>query len=168
MPRKRKIYFFDSVTLSNFALAQQNELLIKRYGVDLSVTTEVRDEITNGIVAGYHLLLDIELAVSREQFTEISMMVSERKAYIDLLHYMGAGEASCIACAQFREGIVVTDDKTARAYCASHNILYTGTIGILKACCLDGSLAIEEADTILQEMIQNGFYSPVQTISDIL
>lgn len=168
MPKSQKKYFFDAVTLSNFALAQQNELFINRYGSNLLVTTEVRDEITNGIVAGYHSLLDIELAISNEQFVEASMAVQERKVYIDLLRYMGAGEASCIACAQFRKGVVVSDDKAARVYCSNYDIIYTGTIGILKACCIDGSLSVENADNILHEMIQCGFYSPVQTISDIL
>ena len=68
----------------------------------------------------------------------------------------------------FFDAVVLSDDKIARAYCAKHAIPYTGTIGILKADCLDGSITVNYADKILKEMIKEGFYSPVQTISSIL
>ncbi len=38
----------------------------------------------------------------------------------------------------------------------------TGTIGILKACVQDGTLAPEQADTILQSMIEAGYFTYVR------
>lgn len=85
-----------------------------------------------------------------------------------LLKNLGDGEASCIACALKRRGIVVTDDRMARNICKEHAIAVTGTFGILKAAYLDGILQIDEADTMLKQMVDFGFYSPVQKISDML
>lgn len=92
---------------------------------------------------------------------------SERQTYRDLLHMFGPGEASCIACAASRGGTAVTDDRTARQSCGEHNIPVTGTIGILQACRADGVISTEEADGILSAMMDAGYYSPVQRISDL-
>ena len=47
-------------------------------------------------------------------------------------------------------------------------IAVTGTIGILKASVLDGSLSPLQADEILQAMIDAGYYAPTERISDLL
>lgn len=56
----------------------------------------------------------------------------------------------------------------ARASCQDHNIKFTGTIGILKACCRDEMLLPKEADTALQALVQAGYFSPVSNISSLL
>ena len=44
----------------------------------------------------------------------------------------------------------------------------TGTIGILKALCVDRTLSAEEADAVLGRMVAIVFYSPIRRISDLL
>jgi di/tricarboxylate transporter len=44
----------------------------------------------------------------------------------------------------------------------------TGMIGIPKACVQDGLLEAEEADAILESMVDAGYFSPVRRISDLL
>ena len=56
----------------------------------------------------------------------------------------------------------------ARNICKERAIPVTGTLGILKAAYLDGVLQIDQADYMLRQMINSGFYSPVQKISDTL
>jgi len=51
---------------------------------------------------------------------------------------------------------------------AERQIPVTGTIGILKALCLDKTVTAEQANAILGRMVDTGFYSPVRRISDIL
>ena len=46
-------WYFDTVTLSNFALAGRLDLLIRRYGQRAHITPEVLDEVSDGIVAGF-------------------------------------------------------------------------------------------------------------------
>ena len=95
-----------------------------------------------------------------------SLAADERGDYRELLRILGPGEASCIACAKARGGIVVTDDKAARDCCAERGL--TGTIGILKACSLDETLSPGEADAVLQDVIDAGYYSPVTRISGLI
>ena len=47
-------------------------------------------------------------------------------------------------------------------------VVGAGTIGILRACCIDGMLSRDEADDILGAMLDAGYYAPVQRISDLL
>ncbi|SPD75028.1 hypothetical protein PITCH_A410009 [uncultured Desulfobacterium sp.] len=46
------------------------------------------------------------------------------------------------------------------------DILFTGTAGILKAALRECEITVEQADEILQKMIENGFYSPIRCIDD--
>ena len=161
-------YLFDTVTLGNFALSESLDLLVRRYGGSLLVTGEVLDEIAAGVAAGYCVLSAIDERVRSGQFSQTALDVQERVVFGELLRHLGAGEASCIAVAAGRNGVVVTDDRAARASCVGRKVPFTGTIGILKASCLDGLIAVDEAEHALAAMIRHGFYAPVSRMRDIL
>jgi predicted nucleic acid-binding protein len=169
MPERKGVLFFDTVTLSNFALAGFLSVLITRYGRRVRVTHEVFDEIMDGIVSGYSALTEVEALIQSGQFSQAGPLTRrEREIFRELLRTLAPGEAACIACAKEREGVVVTDDRAARNCCIEQNVRFTGTIGILKACCRDRVLLPEKADAILQAMIEAGYHSPVRRISDLI
>lgn len=163
-------HLFDTVTLSNFALVGQFELLVKRYGRGLLVAPEVLGEVAEGVIAGYSALREIEAAVDAGRVGQPSALSSEadRRVYRELLRILAPGEASCIAHAEACSGVVVSDDHTARQCCSERGIAVTGTIGILKACCMDATLTPEEADAILKSMIDVGYYSPVPSLRGLM
>lgn len=146
------------------------DLLVHRYGKRLHITNEVLDEVSAGVLAGYPELIRIEKLLIRNYFTLEGALIKpkERNVYRQLLRFLSSGEASCIACAIKRKGIVVSDDRAARDCCSERGIAYTGTVGILKSLCLDETISSEEADSILKTMIERGYLSPVRRISDIL
>jgi predicted nucleic acid-binding protein len=161
--------FFDTVTLSNFALADRVDLLVSRYGRRAQVTPEVLDEISEGVAAGHSALRRVEDAVASGRLGVAPVPAPpERDTYRYLLGALSTGEASCVAQAERHNGTVVTDDRAARTRCAERGIRCTGTVGILKACVLDATLSAEAADAILQSMIDAGFHAPVRRISDLL
>lgn len=170
MPKRRSRYYFDTVTLSNFALAGRVDLLKDRYGSQLHITNEVLDELSAGVLAGYPELLEIEKTLIRKTFTTVPLLIKpkERDLYRQLLRFLSSGEASCIACAMTRKGVVATDGRAARDCFSERDVPFTGTIGILKACCVEGVLSAEEADSVLHTMIEKGYLSPVRRISDVL
>ncbi|MEX2048496.1 MAG: hypothetical protein WEB90_02860 [Gemmatimonadota bacterium] len=168
-PTGAAVLYFDTVTLSNFALASRTDLLTERYGTRACVTAEVLGEVTEGVAVGYPPLRAIIDAVEKGAFAASGgLTAEEREVFATLLRVLSPGEASCIACAKLRSGIVVTDDRTARSCCREHDVAFTGTIGNLKACCVDGTLSPDEADATLGTMIEAGFFSPVARISDLL
>ena len=163
------LYYFDTIVLSNFALSGRFDLIIDRYGPRVQITPEVLDEVSSGIVVGHRELEQIEVAVEKGACSAAPPLSrAERTIYRELLHSLGSGEASCIACAQCRGGLVVTDDRAARSCCSEQGVGFTGTIGILKVCCREGTLAPQEADALLQSMINAGYFSPVDQISTLL
>jgi predicted nucleic acid-binding protein len=162
------LLFFDTVTLSNFALAGRLHILTERYGPRAHITPEVLNEVLEGIVAGYGKLQAIEVALEEEKLGSAGALTAEeRRIYQELLRILSPGEASCIASAEVRGGIVVTDDRAARGCCEEREVPFTGTIGIFKAFVRDGALTAEEADVILHSMIDAGYFSPVRRISDL-
>ena len=168
MPESRR-WYLDTVVLSSFALTSRLDLLTTRYGRRAHITQEVLGEISDGIAAGYLALRAVEEAMAAGGLTSgTALSAEERAVYGDLLRALSSGEASCIACAQVRGGTVATDDRAARGCCAARDIPCTGTIGILKACCRDGTLALAEADAVLQGMVDAGFYAPVRRLSDLM
>ncbi len=167
MPEQSKPIFFDTVTLSNFALSGSFDLIITRYGFRAVVTMEVLNEILAGISCGYTGLQPIVGAVQNDAVGQKTMSWNERRAYAELLVNLGSGEASCLACAQVNGGVVATDDKVARGFCGERGVAVTGTLGILLAACQDGGIGFDDADATLQRTIDKGFYSPVSRISDL-
>jgi predicted nucleic acid-binding protein len=165
---RKPIWYFDSVSLSNFALPHQFDLLLRRYPAGrLCVTPQVVDEVLNGIQSGYSALSSIVMALEQGRLAQLQLSADELRRYQGLLATLGAGEASLIALAEKRRGIVVTDDRHARSVCHDLDIPVTGTLGILKAMCAEGMLARAEADKILGDMIRHGFYSPVQKLAEL-
>lgn len=165
MPEKG--WYFDTVSLCNFLLSGADSLLKIRYHKRGFITWEVFDEICAGFVK-YPALQKLEILISNETFALVSLSDQARQAYSGLIAHLGKGEASCIALAKVAEGIVVTDDRCAKQQCNHLHVLFTGTIGILKASVMDGAINLNQADVYLDMMIKQGFYSPVRSISEII
>jgi predicted nucleic acid-binding protein len=163
--RNKPPLFFDTVVLSNFAFVSNGiSFLLKRYGKRGHITLQVMEELAKTAYSGFNHFEEIESA----GFIKTSLVNSEHATYLALIRNLGTGEASCIAAAEQRGGIVVTDDRLARNICKERKIPLTGTIGILKAANQDSIIDLDEADSMLKKMIECGFYSPVQKISDTL
>ena len=161
-------YFFDTVSLSNFAMSGALPLLVQRYGTAATVPNEVLDELIAGTAAGHAALQHVVDLVNQGVFASTALTKVERQVLAETISHLGQGEASCIAAATKRGGTVVTDDRAARNACSERKVPVTGTIGILKAACIEGQVSVEEADRILTAMVRYGFYSPVHRIRDIL
>jgi predicted nucleic acid-binding protein len=165
MPEKS--WYFDTVSICNFFFSGADSLLKERYHQRGFITWEVYDELCAGF-ARYSSLQKFETLLNNKSFMIVSLSDKARQTYSNLIAHSGKGEASCIAVAKASKGIVVTDDRAARQQCHHLHVLFTGTIGILKACVIDKTIRLNQADIYLDKMIKYGFYSPVRSISEIL
>lgn len=165
-----RLYYFDTVTLSNFALAHSMDPLVDRYDRRLLVTHEVRAEIDDGIASGFDDLsvIDDLIFAGKIALAPPIETAVERKFYLEYLRTLSAGEASCIVCAAARGGIVVTDDYAARKHCQEKGLTVTGTIGILRRLYQEDVITQHRADEILTVMISAGFYSPIKSFKDFI
>ncbi len=97
-----------------------------------------------------------------------SIKKKERILYDDLIKTLGYGEASCIAIAKERGWFFLTDDNKARKFSEKHNIEFSGTIGVLRSAVKRNIITLFDVEHLHQSMIDNGYYSPIKRIADIL
>lgn len=160
-------FIFDTVSISNFALAGALDLIVQRYSGNSFVTSEVHNEILEGINGGHWKLEKIEDLLDRGIVKILYLERKEHELFKIHLKSLGRGEASCISLAFHRKMVFVSDDRAARIAAREIKIRITGTIGILKEAVSDGQISLAQSDEVLGKMIEEGFYSPVNSISQI-
>jgi predicted nucleic acid-binding protein len=155
---------FDTNVLSNFSLTGRLDLLRELYPASACCTFSVVAEINSGLRKGRSGLAPLSGIKDSGWPTLLVLTESEQKLHEVLLISLGEGESSCIAVAAHRNLIFACDDRLARKEAARLTILLTGTIGILmKAIRLD-RISNSDANELLQEMVRQGFYSPIPRI----
>jgi len=152
----------NNTVLSNFGLINRMELLRRAVEGRAGTTEEVVREFQRGVELGYLP------SVSLKWLAVLRMDDDERAIFRSLRHRFGAGEASCLAIAQNRGMKLATDDRDARRYAQRLGIPVSGTIGILVDLIRRRFLTVDEANTLLGEMIERGYHSPVDDLSALV
>ena len=125
-------------------------------------------ENLRGILGGHKKLVIVNEALKEGWLKDIALRGEKEKALFELLSVsLGFGEASSIAVAKARGYIFACDDRVARKEADLQHVRLTGTIGLLIKAVKKKVINSHEADVILNQMIANGFYSPVKSIKDI-
>ncbi len=150
----------DNTVLSNFAFAKRPDLLQQAFD-NLAAPCAVMDELTEGEQSG-------RVPHHEWDWLEVVELTTEETMHFDALRQsLGAGEAACIAIALVRGGIVLTDDRDARSKAHAAGVIVSGTLGALVNLVDAGVLTLEQADALLAEMKQHGYYSPVDSLSKL-
>jgi len=63
--------------------------------------------------------------------------------------------------------VFLTDDKRARRLATKKGVSVVGSIGVLKSAVDLEFLELLEADILLAKMIRSGYFSPIESISDL-
>ncbi|NOZ59402.1 MAG: DUF3368 domain-containing protein [Euryarchaeota archaeon] len=151
----------DTTVLSNFSLVGRLDILEELFLKRLLTTEEVLGEIKVGIERKILPEIDIECIKTVK-------IESELPIYIKLREKFGKGEASCLAIALNRGLKLLTDDIDARRFAQRHGIPVSGTVGVLAAAVEEGIITLEEGNKLLSEMIEKGYYSPVESLDEVL
>ncbi len=160
---------FDNCILSNFALSDSLNIIKTLYANASYITDFVSAENIRGILKGYSGLVRIKEAVREGWLKETTLNGKEEKFLFESLSVsLGFGEASSIAAAKTRGYVFACDDKIARREASLLGVKLTGTIGILIKAVRKKAIDSKKADEILNRMISYGFYSPVNSIKEIL
>jgi predicted nucleic acid-binding protein len=160
-------FVFDAGPLSAFARVGRLDLLEARYAGRALWTVEVRDEIERG-VAHHSSLQQILRATWLGE--PVRMTDPEELREIERLRWaLGGrehephrhrGEAATIVLARREGATAVLDDRDARRLAIALGVPLTGTLGILKSAVGNGLLDPEEAQSLLQHMIELGVRLP--------
>jgi len=154
------VVLVDNTVLSNFAKVEKLYLLEEIFD-EVCMTSQVLEEFKFGIKRG--VLPDI-----KPKFKVLALKEEEMELYEGLRTRLGKGEASSIAVAKFRKMTLLTDDLDARKVANIIGIPVSGTVGVLTLCVKRGMLSKEQGNEILKNMILKGFYSPVESLDEVM
>ncbi len=151
----------DTTVISKFSLIGRLDLLEGITG--LCTTEEVWHELEVAMRRGV-------LEITREalRIEVLKMDEDEKESFHRLSSRFGRGEASCLAIALHRNAGILTDDLDARRFAQRGNIPVSGSIGVLVKCVANGNLSLEQGNELLRRMIQEGFFSPVDSLDRFL
>ena len=158
----------NTTLISNFSTAGRLDLLQARCE-KLYIAEQVFEEIQAGLLQGYSFYANIEAQMfpfSETGWMHITVLTTPNEflTYQSFLATLHNGEASCLAMAFHRKWTFMSDDKTARELAIERNVPVSGTIGVLISLVRNRLLTVEEANPVLQRMIQAGYYSPVTSL----
>jgi predicted nucleic acid-binding protein len=162
----------NTTVISNFASIGQLDILHHLYRT-LHISTEVYEEIQTGLEEGYRFYEGIDQQVhplADEGWIRLTSVTgeSELRTFSSLparLHY---GEASCIAIALNRGWFFLTDDIIARRHALQLGIRVSGSVGCLVQAVERGLCKLEQANGWLQQMVKQGYRSPVCDLTSLL
>lgn len=162
----------NTTLISNFASVGQLDLLRQLYGT-LHISTEVFQEIQTGEEEGYRFYEGIDQFVFplvAEGWIRLTSVSGEQelRTLAKKPSRLQSGEASCIAIAQHRDWLFLTDDLAARSHATDIGIHVSGSLGCLVLAVERGLCQLEDANDWLQQMIRQGYYSPVGDLSSLL
>jgi hypothetical protein len=157
----------NNTVLSNFAVIDRLDLLKDVYG-EIFISLEVYEEIKGGIRHKHFFQKRTkQIADSGEWLFVTGLESNEEELYKKLIMQLHPGEASCLAIAINRKWSFLSDDKGARALANFYKVPLSGTIGVLCFLRDENYISTKEANDLLQQMINNGYYSPVSKIEGL-
>ena len=153
----------DNTVLSNFALIGREDILAKLFKDTLFTTEEVLKELKRGEQRNV-------LPKRDWQWIGVLKVESSKEEFLFRLFAgsLGKGESSCLSIAISRDLKVLTDDKDARKLAQRREVPVSGTIGVLVEAVREELLSTEEGNTMLSEMIEKGYFSPFETLDELI
>jgi predicted nucleic acid-binding protein len=150
----------DNTLLSNFAHIQRPKLLEAAFDQPVIVRA-VMDELEVGMQSGRIPTVDWN-------WLPVIRLTDEEHALAERLNQtLGRGEAECIALAQSRQWIILTDDRDARRAAREAGLIVSGTLGALMNMVRSHALSFAEADEFLATMKRSGYRCPVNSLTEL-
>jgi len=150
----------DTTVLSNFATLRRLQLVQEAFP-DVAAPRAVLDELAEGRRLGHFPSLEWTW------LREIQLQPEELQAFEGLRAGLGHGEAACLAVAQVRRALLLTDDQAARRRAKAFGVELSGSVGVLSRLVDAGVLTLEEANGMLHRLIEAGYWSPVSSLQEL-
>ena len=168
--------FFDTDCISSFLWVDRIDILINLYPKRIVLSEQVLDELSNPSIS--HLLSKVNQLLSQDEIRKAEMLVGteEFKLYYMLTKNpkcgqkrIGKGEASAIALAKVRKGMLASNNlKDIQYYIQLFHLRNLTTPIILHTALLKGLIDEPEGNTIWSQMIKKRRRLPTLTFTDYL
>jgi predicted nucleic acid-binding protein len=148
-----------ATVLNNFAQVRRSDLLHLAFP-DLGAPQQVVEELSAGERSGRVPLCDWRW------LRIVQLSEAENRRAQELSRHLDPGEAECLAIAEANDRVIVTDDRAARAYARRLGLKVTGTLGVLDRLVQRGAISLQQANSLLTQMIDCGYRSPVLSMPE--
>ena len=151
----------DNTVLTNFSWARCANLPLELWPGHVCTTQAVIEEYRSGVKkAGLPADIWNQLPILRLTNAEQNWM----EGYLPSC--LGLGERATLTVAFHRQGVFASDDLQARKIAQALNLPVVGSIGILIKCGPPNNLlTCAQAQDLLKQMINAGYYAPVTNLS---
>ncbi len=162
----------NTTVISNFASIGQLDLLRRLFG-EICIAVHVYEEIKQGQEEGYRFYENIEKWIypfSNDGWIRLTSLVNndELRYLQELPARLHSGERASIAIARHRGWVLLTDDWEARKVAEGLGIPVSGSIGCLVLSVERGLCSLEEANVWLNQMIEQGYHSPITDLTPLV
>lgn len=151
----------DTTVWSNFVHARNPRLVLEVFP-QIASPRAVLEEIETGRHRGYLAEFDLSW------IPEVDMTAPEAVQARVFEDRLEPGEAACLAVAQARDVLCLTDDRAARRLARTLEVRLGGTLGVLVHLVEAQRLTQTEADVLLTRMIRARYRSPVSSLSELI
>ena len=162
LDHRTKLILLDNTVLSNFALVNRTDLVLRLWAAAACTTSAALLEYEAGAAGG------ILPPAAWASLSVVALTAEETAFAAHLPPRLGAGERTGLAVAVHRQGLLATDDLDARHAARQHGVSTTGTLGILVLGVRRGYLTHGQANTLLAGMIAAGYRSPLDSLDPLL
>lgn len=162
----------NTTVISNFASIGQLDVLRQLFG-SLAISTEVYHEIEVGLEEGYRFYEGTDQVVSpfsSDGWIQLTSMTDDQELryFHEMPAHLHHGESSSLAIARHRKWLLLTDDRHARQEAMQQGIRVSGSIGCLVLAVDQGLCSLSQANIWLDEMIKQGYHSPVTDLTSLI
>jgi predicted nucleic acid-binding protein len=162
----------NTTVISNFASIGQLDVLRQLYGA-LAMSTDVYDEIQEGLTEGYRFYAGLEQWV--QPLAEGGWMHLTSLSHGQEIRYVRElparrhrGEMSSLAIARHRGWLLFTDDRAARTEATRLGVRVSGSLGCLVLAVERHLCSLSQANSWLHEMMRQGYRSPITDLTPLL
>ena len=162
------MWVFDATPL--IYLAKVDRLtLVQHFEASCVIPERVYTEVVeDGLEDGYPDARRIERSVDAEMFAVISVEVTPMLSRLKTNDSLSDADAAVLACADARDGVAVMDETYVRDVASAEGITTRGTAYLILKLTKEGAIDADEARTVIDAMIDNGWYCAPDVYSRIV
>lgn len=162
------MWVFDATPL--IYLAKVDRLTFVQHFEESCVIPErvYAEVVEDGLEEGYPDARRIERSVDAEMFDVISVEVTPMLSRLKTNDSLSDADAAVLACADAHDGVAVMDETYGRDVASAEGITTRGTAYLILKLTKEGVIGADEARTVIDAMIDNGWYCAPDVYSRII
>ena len=162
------MWVFDATPL--IYLAKVDRLaLVQQFDTSCVVPERVYAEVVEtGLEQGYPDARRIERSVDADRFDIVSVETTPLLSRLKENSNLSDADVAVLACAEAHDGVAVMDETYGREVAAAEGITTRGTAYLVLKLASDGTISVDDARTVIDVMIDEGWYCAPDVYAKII